>query len=254
MAGAGWLEAAVALVVLLGAAVQSATGFGFALVSGPALFLLLEPAEAVTALLVLAIAVNVLVVAGRAAGGSVRWPELARLVSAALPGLVGGALLLGVVPKPVLQGVVGAGVLLAVALQVWRQPATGVTAPPRAPHGSALAVGVLVGVLTTTTGTNGPPLVLWLERRRRAPADARRTISAIFLALNLLGAVTLAAVGRGVSSTRPALLGVLLLGAVAGYAAGAAVFRRMDPRRFRIAGLVLCTAAGLAAIASALAG
>jgi uncharacterized membrane protein YfcA len=113
---------------------------------------------------------------------------------------------------------------------------------------------VLVGLLTTTTGTNGPPLVLWLERRRLAPADARRTISAVFLALNVLGAVALAAVGHRSAAARPVLLGVLLAGAVAGYLAGAAVFRRMDPRRFRVAGLVLCTAAGLAAIASALTG
>jgi uncharacterized membrane protein YfcA len=128
--------------------------------------------------------------------------------------------------------------------------------PPvrRAAHGSALAVGLLVGVLTTTTGTNGPPLVLWLERRRLAPADARRTISAVFLGLNVLGAVALAAVGHGVGGTRPALLGVLLVCALAGHVAGAAVFRRMDPRRFRVAGLVLCTVAGLAAIASALTG
>jgi uncharacterized membrane protein YfcA len=145
-------------------------------------------------------------------------------------------------------------VLLAVVLQVWRRPAAASPAPGRVPHGSAIAVGLLVGVLTTTTGTNGPPLVLWLERRRLAPADARRTISAVFLALNVLGAVALAAVGHGVSGTRPVLLGVLLVGAVTGYAAGAAVFRRMDPRRFRAAGVVLCTVAGLAAIASALTG
>jgi uncharacterized membrane protein YfcA len=252
VAGAGGLEVAVAVVVLLGAAVQSATGFGFALVSGPALFALLEPAEAVTALLVLGVAVNVLVVAGRAAGGSVRWPDLARVVVAAVPGLVGGALLLGVVPKPVLQAVVGVGVLLAVALQVWRRPAPPGPVPRRAPHGSAVAVGLLVGVLTTTTGTNGPPLVLWLERRRLAPADARRTISAVFLALNVLGAVALAAVGHGAGAARPALLAVLLACAVAGHVAGAGLFRRMDPRRFRVAGLVLCAVAGLAAIASAL--
>jgi uncharacterized membrane protein YfcA len=177
------------------------------------------------------------------------------VVVTALPGLVGGALLLGVVPKPVLQSVVGVGVLLAVAVQVWRPPA-GATrpGPGRSRRGSAAAVGLLVGLLTTTTGTNGPPLVLWLERQRLAPADARRTISAVFLGLNVLGAVALAAVGRGSAGARPVLLGVLLTGTVAGYLAGAAVFRTMDPRRFRMAGLLLCTVAGLAAIASALTG
>ena len=37
-----------ALAALVGAAVQSATGFGFALVLSPALFAVMEPAEAVT--------------------------------------------------------------------------------------------------------------------------------------------------------------------------------------------------------------
>jgi uncharacterized membrane protein YfcA len=249
------LEVAVALAVLLGAAVQSATGFGFALISGPALVALLEPAQAVTALLVLGVVVNLLVLVGRRTEGAVRWPDVARVVVAALPGLAGGALLLGVVAKPVLQGVVGGGVLLAVAVQVWRRPpATSRPGPRRPPRGSAVAVGLLVGVLTTTTGTNGPPLVLWLERQRLAPADARRTISAVFLALNVLGAVALAAVGRGGAGARPVLLGVLLAGTVTGHLAGAAVFRRMDPARFRTAGLVLCTLAGLAAIASAVTG
>lgn len=248
----GWLEVVVALAVLVGAAVQSATGFGFALIAGPALFAVLEPAEAVTALLVVGVVLNLLVVAGRGAGGSVRWPDVARVVVAAVPGLVAGALLLGVVPKQVLQAVVGVGVLLAVVLQVWRPAAP--TGPARPPRGSAVGVGLLVGVLTTTTGTNGPPLVLWLERQRLAPADARRTISAVFLALNVLGAVALAAVGHGATGTRPALVGVLLGAAVVGYVAGAAVFRRLDPGRFRAAGLVLCAIAGVAALVSALTG
>ena len=245
----------VAAAVLVGAAVQSSTGFGFALISGPALFALLQPAEAVTALLVLGVAVNLLVLLGRGAGGSVRGSDVVRVVLAAVPGLVGGALLLGVVPKPVLQGVVGAGVLLAVAVQVWWRPAAAPRAAPEAPpRGSALAIGALVGLLTTTTGTNGPPLVLWLERRRLTPADARRTISAVFLGLNVLGAAALAAVGHGGAAARPVLLGVLLACAVVGHVAGAALFRGMDPRRFRAAGLVLCTVAGVAALVSAVAG
>jgi uncharacterized membrane protein YfcA len=248
------LDAVVVLAVLVGAAVQSATGFGFALISGPALFALLEPAEAVTALLVLGVAVNLLVLVG-GGGGTVRWPDAGRVVLAAVPGLVGGALLLGVVPKPVLQGVVGGGVLLAVLLQLRsRVPEDAGAAPRRPPRGSAVGIGVLVGLLTTTTGTNGPPLVLWLERRRLSPADARRTISAVFLAVNVLGAAVLALLGRGAAGFRPVLLAGLLAGAVAGHLAGVAVFRRLDPGRFRVAGLVLCAVAGLAALGSALAG
>ena len=44
-----------------GAFVQSATGFGFALVLSPALFAALDPVEAVTTLLILGLALNLLV-------------------------------------------------------------------------------------------------------------------------------------------------------------------------------------------------
>jgi uncharacterized protein len=64
-----------AVAALVGAAVQSATGFGFALVLSPALFAVMEPTEAVTALLLLGAVLNMLVLLE---GHDVRWPLLAR--------------------------------------------------------------------------------------------------------------------------------------------------------------------------------
>ncbi len=52
--------ALAALATLLGATLQSATGFGFALVLGPAAFAVFEPAEALTVLLVLGAVLSVL--------------------------------------------------------------------------------------------------------------------------------------------------------------------------------------------------
>jgi uncharacterized membrane protein YfcA len=48
--------ALAAAAALVGAAVQSATGFGFALILSPALLTALDPYEAVTALLALGLA------------------------------------------------------------------------------------------------------------------------------------------------------------------------------------------------------
>ena len=49
----GALEIAAGVAVLAGAALQSATGFGFALVSAPLLFAAAEPEQAVGLLIVL---------------------------------------------------------------------------------------------------------------------------------------------------------------------------------------------------------
>ena len=57
-----------AAAAFTGASVQSATGFGFALVLSPALFAVLEPFEAVWALLVLGLVLNLLVLRTARAG------------------------------------------------------------------------------------------------------------------------------------------------------------------------------------------
>src|SRR3712207_3286074 len=101
--------AIAALAAFAGASVQSATGFGFALVLSPALFAVLEPLEAVWALLALGLVLNVLVLRdthGGTGGGAVRWDALRPALVAAVPGLALGALMLALAPKPVLQVVV----------------------------------------------------------------------------------------------------------------------------------------------------
>ena len=77
-----------AAAALLGAAVQSATA---ALILSPALLAVLDPYEAVTALLVLGLALNLLVRFDGGTPGPVRWRELVPVLAAAVPGLVLGA-------------------------------------------------------------------------------------------------------------------------------------------------------------------
>jgi len=59
-----------ALVAFLGATVQSTTGFGFALILGPVLFAVLDRAGALTTLLALGAALNLLVLSGSGASAT----------------------------------------------------------------------------------------------------------------------------------------------------------------------------------------
>ena len=239
-----------AAAALAGAAVQSATGFGFALILGPAMFAVLGPKEAVSALLVLGFALNLLVlVDGRRA--RVQWRSLAPALGAAVPGLVAGALILTWLPKPALQAAVGAAVIVAALVQLRGRPAE---VPHRSSLGSACAVGLTSGALTTSTSVSGPPLVLWLEAQGLAPAEMRTSLSVCFLALNLAGAAALLAAG-GTGSLAGADVVLPLLGlVVAGHLVGARVFRKLDPSRFRLVVLGLVVAAGAASVAAGLAG
>lgn len=238
------------LAVLAGATVQATTGFGLALIAGPALVAVLDPTEAVTTLMVLATTTTLLLLlVRRGPRPAVRWADVRTLVLAAVPGVLAGVLVLAVVSKAALQLAVGVGVLVAVGSQVLRRPAAGRTTGS---WWTTLGVGLTAGVLTTTTGTNGPPLVLWLERRRVAPAEMRDTLAVLFLLLNLLGAAVLAVSGRAGQAFRPEVVLVLLAAAVAGHVLGRRLFHLLDVRRFRLAGLTLSALAGVASIAAAI--
>jgi uncharacterized protein len=234
------LAAAAALV---GAAVQSATGFGFALILSPALLAALDPYEAVTALLALGLALNLLVLFDGGHPGPVRWRELVPVLAAAVPGLALGAAALALLSKAVLQVIVGLVVVAAAAVQL-RGRLIGRPARRR----SATAAGLASGALTTSISVSGPPLVLWLESRGVAPAELRATLAACFLALNLTGFLVLVALA-GVDDVVPLREFLPLLALVgAGHIAGARAFRRLDPEIFSrvVLGLVVLT--GLASV------
>jgi uncharacterized membrane protein YfcA len=228
-----------ALAALVGAAVQSATGFGFALVLSPALFAVLEPTEAVTALLLLGAVLNVLVLLE---GHDVRRSLLPPLILPAVPGLALGAALLAALSREPLQ--IGVG-LAVIAAALWQLRDRGVA------RGLPAAVaGLTSGVLTTSISISGPPLVLWLEAQGLRPAEFRATLAALFLALNALGGAVLLAI-EGSGAVDPGELAPLLALVLIGYALGVVAFRRLDQRRFAavVIALVICTG-----VASVLAG
>jgi uncharacterized membrane protein YfcA len=229
-----------ALAALVGAAVQSATGFGFALVLSPALFAVMDPTEAVTALLLLGVVLNVLVLVE---GHDARWSLLPPLLLSAVPGLALGVALLTALSREPLQVGVGAAVIAAALWQLRHRGA--------ARHIPAVVAGFTSGVLTTSISISGPPLVLWLEAQELRPAEFRATLAALFLGLNLVGgAVLIGSEGSGavdLGELAPLLALVLI-----GYALGALAFRRIDQRRFATVVLVLVICTGVASVLAGL--
>jgi len=229
-----------ALAALVGAAVQSATGFGFALVLSPALFAVMEPAEAVTVLLALGAALNTLVLLER---HDARWSRLPPLILPALPGLALGAVVLAALSREPLQ--IGVGVaVIAAALWQLRHRAAAARVP-------GTIAGFLSGVLTTSISISGPPLVLWLEAQALRPAEFRATLAAAFLALNITGWTVLAVAGDATAELGELL--VLLGMVVAGHVLGAIAFRRLDHDRFYRLVLVLVLVTGAASVVAGLA-
>jgi uncharacterized protein len=229
--------------------VQAATGLGFALVLGPAVFALLEPESAIVAITVLGLALNGLVLFAERRRPRVAWSEVGPILAAAVPGAVAGVLVLRALPKSTLQVAVGVAVVAAAALRA-RARAREV-APTAGDPRARLALGFASGTLTTSAGVNGPPIALWLAHRGLGPSDMRDSLSAAFLGLGVIGGLVLAPVLATAGAEIDWLaLAVGLVCVVAGHAVGRRAFARLDGARYEPLLLALVTAAGLASIAA----
>ena len=229
----------VAGVFLVAGVVQAMSGFGSALVSVPLLAVVLGPAPAIVLSVLVAVVLSSWAAVREREHVEVR-PAL-RLMAWALPGLPLGLLVLQVASEQALSLVVGAVVIVGALLL-----GAGVRLPEgRATHAAA---GAVSGALLTSTGLNGPPLVLSLAGRE--PRATRATLQAVFAGQDVLALVGFALTGLLSPDLAPyALAGIV--GIRVGWALGGLAFARLSAGGFaRLVRLVLLLS-GLSALASA---
>jgi uncharacterized protein len=241
----GALEIAAGVAVLAGAALQSATGFGFALVSAPLLFAATTPAHAVGLLILLGLVVNLMTL-----GTEGRRPQpLAReslvMLAWGVPGVFAGVLLLNALGTTALQIGVTLGVFATLAVRRLAPRSV------RPPGWAAPAAGFASGALTTSTNTSGPPVVLYALTRGATPVQTRDTLTVTFIGFAILGLIALAVGGRDWVPAANALA-ALVPAVVIGHLAGRPVFARIAGHHYEpvLTGVLIATA--LAGLATAL--
>lgn len=232
-----------AAILGFAAAVQMASGFGFALVATPLLAITAGAHHAVLLTLLSALAFN----AWQAHEGRRDRDTgvVVRLLAGAVAGLPVGYVVYRVTEPRELTAIIGVLVVVAAATLAVRRPQTG---------GSVVAdltAGVLVGALTTSTGTNGPPAVVLLQTRRLSPEAFRATLTTVFLVADVAAVAVFTASGdldlevAGVAAwCAPALL--------AGALVGRWCRTLLSPEAFRVAVLVLLAGTGVGAVVTAL--
>lgn len=238
--------AVIALVLLVSSALQSSTGFGFALLSAPVLFVLLGPAEAVTTISIVGAAVDALTLFGNRTRPRPARPDLIIICVAAVPGLVAGTLLLARLPATALQLTIAASVIVAVVhrVRLRRHPAERRTTLRWAP-----AAGLAWGALTAATTAGGPPLLLYLIHRFCDPRTIRDTIVAANLVRLPISLVLLSLTGTW---RPPPDLPILIGAGVCGWALGKVAFRALTPARYETAVLILLVAAAATTVLTVL--
>jgi uncharacterized protein len=237
-----WVWLGVFGAVALSSAAQAVSGFGFALIGAPLVAILVGPKEAVVGLTMIGIVlVAQLTIRSRA---HVERPVVLVVTAAAILGMPFGLLVLERADERTLTAII-AVVVIAFAVLLWR----GLRLPPnRVTHGIA---GFVAGVLSTSTSTSGPPIVIALSGRGLTPSAFRGTISAIFLVQGSVAMIAFA-LGGEISSGALGVAAAGLPGLLLGAYVGEHGFRRLDPETFRRVVFAMLLLSGVVSLVGAL--
>ncbi|MFI5623569.1 sulfite exporter TauE/SafE family protein [Nocardioides sp. NPDC051685] len=222
------------LVFVVAALVQAVTGFGSVMAAVPGLLLVTDPARAV----VTATVVSLVLTAGIALRERAYVDRRDSLLLT-LTGIIGmpfGLVLLAVVDERLLSAGIAVVILVLVLL---------IAARPQIGRRGLPVAGIVSGGLLTSTGMNGPPLVLALVGRE--PRRYRATLQAVFAGQDLVAVIAFLVLGH--LDPQVLLLSVGgVVGLPVGWRLGDAVFHRVSPARLRplvIATLVISAVAVL---------
>jgi uncharacterized membrane protein YfcA len=229
---------AVALV-FVGAYVQTATGFGLAVIAAPVLFFV-NPALVPAPVTVCALVLSLINTWAFREGVSLKGLQAA--VIGRIPGSIAGAALLLWMDKDMLALWIGMSVLFAVAVSLsslrWHPT-----------NNRMMAAGFLSGFMGTSTSIGGPPMALLWQHQDLALI--RANLAAFFVVSCLISLIILAPIGHfGIAQMVLSL--PLLPATIAGYWVARKTMNHMSAPSIRAGSLTLCAVSGLYAVVTAL--
>jgi uncharacterized protein len=221
--------------ITIGALVQGSVGFGANIVAVPVIAVLEPDALPATLALVVIPLVAVMAVRERHAvdRAGVTWMTVGRV-----PGTVVGATVVAVISADTLSVLLGAGVLLAVAMSTF-------TATIPVNRVTATTAGFASGAMGTATAIGGPPLAL-LYQHHEGPV-LRATLAVAFAVGTVLSLVGLAIAGA-IEAWHVVLAIALVPGLLAGLALSRLLVHRLDRAWLRPAVLGFAAATAVIAI------
>lgn len=229
------------VLVFFGAFVQTAVGFGLAVIAAPVLFFV-NPDYVPAPVTVCALVLSLINAWYYREGVSLKGLQAA--VIGRIPGSIAGAALLIWIAKDMLALWIGLSVIFAVIVSMsslrWHPT-----------NGRMMAAGFLSGFMGTSTSIGGPPMaLLW---QHQDVAMIRANLAAFFVVSCIITLLILAPVGH--FGWRHVVLSLPLIPAtLAGFWVARRTMHRLSPTVIRVGSLALCAASGLYAVISALLG
>ncbi|MDQ3045151.1 MAG: sulfite exporter TauE/SafE family protein [Chloroflexota bacterium] len=228
------------LIILAAGAISGLAGFGFGLTSVPLLLLIYDPAAVVTVTKVLTLTTSWVLLIDQ--WRTIQARTLLGLLPWAIAGMVGGIAMLSLLDAAVIKLLASVVIIGFAALLLRRVPRPGGT---RAHQPWATAVtGLSSGLLSTSTGLSGPPVVLLFTLRGAGMHAFRTSIAAYFMTVDVIGVPAL--LSQGIISLADITTAVAFVpAALIGRLAGMRLVRYVSPIAFRrvTLGLLLLTGA-----------
>lgn len=235
-----------------GAFVQSAIGFGFALIAAPVFLLVMQSGAAMQVLVAIHVVQSALLVPGlwRKAPPDLLVPMLA----GSLIGMPLGLAVFLALDLAMLKLVVGLVMVIFTGLLIareagWLNHEIAPSAPRNLPV--VASVGLFAGALTSLLVLPGPPLILYVAAHRMDKAESR-ALALTFFAFCYVAVTVMHAFWTGMSSTTWTLVGWLSPAVVVATLLGALLARSLSEKRFRFGIIAVSLLSGAWLVGSAL--
>lgn len=234
------LATAFAAFLLAGIA-QSVTGFGSSLVSAPILALVTDVRTSVVTVTLMSVVLTSWAAVRERRSVDVQLAT--RLSVAGFVGLPFGLLLLAIASVATLNVLMAAAVMAALIV---------VIAALRLSEGwrTTASTGFLSGVLLTSTGMNGPPLILGMSSLHGDPRRFRGTLQVVLFTQDLAAVIGFVVVGR-ISGHALEMGAIGALASPLGWLIGDRIFSRISATAFRRVLVLGLTASALALVITA---
>lgn len=230
-----WELTACLAIVVLGSFVQGSVGFGLNLTVAPVIALV-DPTAVPGALVLLALPLTISMAVRE--HEHVDWHGVGWITVGWLPGVIAGVAVVTIVATDTLTAIIGALILLAVAINL-------VHSHVRVTRSTAAAAGLTAGAMSATAAIGGPPLALLYQHH--SGEAIRSTLAVCFIIGGLMAAAGLAIAGE--IRAEQLMLTLTLFPALAvGVALSAWSARWLRGRSLRPAVLSFAAVAGLAAL------
>jgi uncharacterized membrane protein YfcA len=222
-------------IILIASILQTSTGFGFSIMATPFLLLLFLPQEAIQINLILSLLISLSLI--YKIKKEIDYLLLKRFIIGSIAGVPIGSIVFISVNVDHLKLIVSVIILLLTLFMMVNLKIK--TTPFR-----DYFVGGLSGVLTTSIGMPGPPLLLYFTGTDTGKEKVRATTLAFYLFIYLISLVSqVVTVGTNMTVWKSSLYAIPLV--ILGLILGQFLFKLLNQRVFRISTYVLLIFTGV---------